>query len=91
MPPPETGSNGVLTGLQLAARYPSTLPTWRQIASDFGVSAATAGRYLHSMKLARGMETRRVAAPKIARTAATGKHPWREKDRTVAWTGKVAA
>lgn len=51
-PPHRTTAGGILTAFRIAKRYTRRLPTVAELRADFGMSRATAYRWLSAMKQA---------------------------------------
>lgn len=50
--PPNTTSTSILTACRIAKRYSHRLPTVQELRQDFGMSRATAFRWLSALKQA---------------------------------------
>lgn len=53
MPNCYSASQSIFTACAIAARYPNRLPNWRELVDQFGMSKATAYRWINAMSLAR--------------------------------------
>ncbi len=54
-PPPGVTAIGILTAMRIAMRYRDRIPTHKQLMADYGMSRATAYRWLAALRLARGI------------------------------------
>ena len=54
-PPPLTSAGAIYTAVRVADRFASRLPTRDELMRDFGMSRATALRWVRAFKDARGL------------------------------------
>lgn len=54
-PPPGVTAIGILVACRIACRYQHRIPTPTELRNDFGMSRATAYRWIAAMRVARGI------------------------------------
>lgn len=76
-PARNTGVGLIYTACQLADRYPDRIPDWQELVAHYGFARATAFRWIHAMKAARGVPNspRPRAMPRTKQNPVD--HPWR--------------